>query len=840
MNGPIHSLAREKARRQLALSSDSPFSQQDEDAIPDHEQSDQAESTASLLEETQEIRNQLDTVKKRMAELREDKENQKLLDTGRRVSLKLRPLTGKTDCPNCSCDRRRSICNQCTSLALRPSQRFFRSKPREASDARTPTAPINRNLVPNQIFTISRSLDNKRTKLAQAIDDLQLTIERMKERGEKLEQERKLVQLYKSQWKFGPSIGGPRASGRDKIGKDQQLQRHQYQSRLDPHFRRDSKSIMGFQHVGSELKLRQYNTGSNVNLAAQPARYRSAPFRSKSLESLNSSRLSLIAKGEAVRRPEGKDELRDRTSSELNLTKDQKPEDRDADELEVAEELEDCLEVEKGSTQNDEPEKVENQSTPSKEEQVQDELENEAGNQRMTWVPVFGETEIKTVKRVPKRKLQIISPSGSASPSSSSVKSRAGQSQVRPSPSPKGPKSILNSRGSQGPAGKNFQDKLLAEAEKKIKFASNLLAQERTDSRTKNQLLVDESAPTPRPRKAPARTSNLNAPAQHVGRPVDKPDRTIEPTELELNRLEEMVNEQQRLLNRLTGSRSNQSSPCCCDCTHRPDSLETGAGAKSLVIALKDRLNKTKLRLTRRLEEERERHQQLQLKVDSSLRKQTDLETENVLLKQSLSKCIDTCLRDISNTFEVIGDTLSSSIGARSMVPNAAANERPTSESLSNAAQLITENRYLKEMQRHVETLEQQRREIFEELSKEKQRAVQLETHLKQSRMQLEQLSATVRDKFNCQDETPSLCAPGESTREQVSSITAGTSQLTDETSTVDDKSRSDETLTLSSADVYRQFIDSISPDMDAIKRERQLLLDEVDNIWKLLSSIEE
>ena len=44
---------------------------------------------------------------------------------------------------------------------------------------------------------------------------------------------------------------------------------------------------------------------------------------------------------------------------------------------------------------------------------------------------------------------------------------------------------------------------------------------------------------------------------------------------------------------------------------------------------------------------------------------------------------------------------------------------------------------------------------------------------------------------------------------------------------------------TLNSIDIYRQYIQSMTPDLDAIRRERRLILDEFDNIKKMLSEMD-
>lgn len=874
------SAAREKAQRQLALSSDSPFSNIEKEVESSIEQVKRAKEqrAAQLAEETINIRNQLDEIKNRLVEIQRTKESQSIDESKQPQSqAKFRPLTGKADCPNCTCDRRSSVCDKCVNLATTSSQ--IRTENRLSSlqsdptlkhpddrpirpalnarfKARVEPAPIDRNLIPNQVFTISRSLDNKRTKLAQAIDVLQLEINKVKERGNRAEQERKLAQLYRNQWKFGPSVGGPRASARDRLGKDQQSQGHDYQSRMDPNLRRDTKSLMAFRHVGSNLKLRQYSSGSSTNLANSrdkrpSSRSTSSPSRltatrSQSVECLRADKQPAgVETGRSE--PPVRDLSKIKSSSNVDLATNRQP---SADDTEVAEELEDCLAADQSSPDNGSSDERQSVIEATREDQRPTESSANENVQKMSWVPVFGETEIKTIRKAPKRKLQIISPPSSAKVVSSNVQPKSTQPLPRARAQLATPKSILSSRERPSLQTDDRQDRLVSEAEKKLKFASDLLAREMVDSKTKNQLLVNKSAPIPKPRQTTVK-SVMTSKDRDVPKsvPVRK---ELNPSEVELQRLEEMVNEQQRLLNRLAASQNGRlspaivspitvscPSPCCCNRGCKPEiSKETATNKSSLVIALKDRLNKTKLRLARRLEEERERHQQLQLKVDSSLRKQTDLETENDILKQSLSKCIDTCLKDISNTFESIADTLASSIGPKASVSSEEQATTTTATPLDSAARLITENRYLKDMQRHVEKLEQQRREIFDELSKEKQKAAKLETHLRQSRLQLEQLSAIVKDRFNYQEEGQSPGGLGDSTHEQVSSIAAGSGRQMDEP-TVGDKSQSDETLTYSSTQ-YSQLIEPISLDMEAINRHHQLMLDEVDNLKKLLPSMEE
>lgn len=861
--------ARDKARKQLAVSSDSPFSKQEERTYGMLKRAKQYkdQKTAMLVDETCELRGRMNHVKRLVAELKDSKskseqESSDNLDDRYGNLLpdkaKFRPLTGKADCPNCVCDRRRSVCDQCVKISVQNPRRFSQRRQdsvslgfsfdddrpirpangQQKSTARDEPLEVDRNVVPGKIYTIGRSLNDRRSKLGQVIDDLLLEIEKFKQQRDRLEKERKLVQMYKSQWKFGPSIGGPKASSRERLGANQQQQKRDYESRHDPNLKRDSRSLMGFRHIGSDLKLRQYHTGSNNNLALGRRQIATRPTsllssnRSKSLESLKEP----VSAGTKSREDHDSNFYKGQSSSEVNLAADKQSEHETSNKesQEIPDEVEEQIEVEQNNSPEEERPAEESANNEGlREGSVEAEPTSKlvekpvGGAPKVSWVPVFGETEIKTVRRLPTRKLQIISPPSSAG-SNRASRSRPTTLSPRPVPTcnktPRAPRSILSANNSRRePSSTSGQSRLLAEAEKKLKFASDILAKEQTDSQTKNQLLVNHRIPVARPRRTAVkrpmvgRSKSVSAESKHSD------------DESSIARIEEMVNEQQRLLNKLASGQvashpavvSPITVSCPSPCCHLSPSMAAASspessGKSSLMISVKDRLNKTQLRLARRLEEEREKHQQLRLNFDSSIRKQTDLKAENELLKQSLSRCIDTCLKDISNTFESLSDTLSSSIGRHT----APATEGAAKTQLGDAAQLIVENRYLKQLQGHVERLEQQRHDMFEELKKEKQRAHELEMRFREA--QTKELAS---------EEQPSTSLAADSMHDHTVSLDA---------SGLDDKSLSEDTITYSSTDVYRQFIESISPDMDAIKRERRMLLDELDNVRKLLSNIED
>lgn len=1066
-NKPFFSIAtKEKARKQLDVSEDSPFNTAYQMQLDDDERRKLKEQRASLLsEETKEIRRQLDLVKKRLNEIKHPKSttsninceaigkelpsnlhnrsqlsknmpeitatNEVNLITNRQKSpppapsrrrllnapnytsstlnllkqqnevthtnpadrnkkqhleAKYRPLTGKADCPNCNCDRRSSVCDQCIGIALvKPMSEMSHTmsykqttneqqptfKPRRVTyqDDERPIRPAKERtlarveadeiVVPNRIFTISKSLNDKRTKLAQAIDDLQLMMDQVKERSNKLEKERKVVQLYKDQWKYGPSIGGPSASSREQLGSG--ARQRNYESRLDANLRRDSNSLMGYKSIEPVMKLRQYKPIPNTRLKSRQLQQKTSVVnvhsRSKSFESLKSIP-PRVKQGEVqtamANFQSGK------PSSELNLAssfpKDEEKIQNDDDDVSMLEAVTVGSPTDSVIIVNEE----ENQNASAKTDkpennyQHQDEKQNESNKpsghtevekiQKMTWIPVFGETEIKTVtKRTPKRKLQIVKPTQNGSraqQASNAINNRSQKNHIQhtsrqqhlpinqlaikqkprsnaQTPTPNGQSRLVqNGVRREVHSEKNPNDRLMNEARRRLKFAGDLLEQEKVDSSSKNQLIIRK--PIPKPRLKNAQPSNEQENFSTIPKTTNILDQTsdnqatnddnitpLQDQQLsiainEIARLEEMVNEQQRVLARLSAETSTVtdhrhllvaspitvscSSPCChhhagttsnsnqCSSPKiQHSSTPKSMNSRTLVNSLRDRLNKTKTRLAKTLEEEREKHQQLKLKVDSSLRKQSDLENENELLKQALSKCIDTCLKDISNTFETLSDTLSESMinnqtQKQQNVNSASAEEDERSMDsgrlvLTNAAQLISDNKHLKQMKNHIDSIENQRKSIFDELSREKQRSNQLELQLKESQNELNEI-LTAKQKLESQLEMVSKeqhhlmdsCLSDTDKAQAGSSDkivdTFGQHSASSKLSTFNhifssqsqediDKSTTPDDLTYNSVEVYRRYIQSMSPDIEALRKERKSILSEFDNIKKILTDMD-
>jgi hypothetical protein len=1078
---------------------------------------------------------------------------------------RFRPLTGKTDCPNCACDRRRSVCDKCISLQkdvvhqasdqqqavcstslrqmneprrqassltdeklskfncatsapsvehqqqqtnkhvdyderpIRPAKKRLEevldevdSRPRPVISDETSAKVVDQTVVPGTLYTIGKSLNDKRTMLAQAIESLQLELERVKKRGDRLEQERKVAQLYRDQWKPGPMNN--RSCSRESL----KGAAGQYQSRLDPNLARDSKAMMGFQHVEPTLKHRNQSgasrssyqlnvrsmppssssmmppkpmprlskmsansrrlvvTGSNnYQRATQASRLHS---RSKSLESLPRQRSTLSSLKQQQPKPappagkspssvsaanqQAKANFHNgKSSSELNLSSSlPRPEPADSPSDQGVEEdleediREDELDSIKTASGRDTPENdgsspivvdegrlADNKTTSLKQDEgvSRDDTRrptsrplpaapststdheigkgNRAGSPPIGqqagkfsgWVPVFGETEIKTInKRPAERKVIILN--------GSRVRGGAGYQatrQVATSSRPIVGRSILRTSANGQPrpsarvaiAGKTMltrtgNDRVLNEAEKKLQLAKNLLAREHIESSTKNQIVVNThrrpvtggrastSRDVPPSREATSGLAGVQPDGQkrnsdqqqhrnppHHDQQQQQQQTSSNWTEFngdggsattnsqaqnlilsankEISRLEAMISEQQKLLLKLTtSSNGDAAAPTCCQhhascqtaagpskaSTSQQQSGTCGGAARhssgrQLINQLRERLNKTKARLAKTLEEERAKHQQLEQRFDSSLRKQSDLENENELLKQSLSKCIDTCLRDISSTFESLsahlGDTAdgieaASSGGGTDSGPTIQVAPSPTgslvtagstsgtntgggSETplLINAAQLIADNGHLRRMRLHVDANERQRRRILEELSQEKQRSEQLELQLRQSKFELEQLvdakrrleaqlaasaggstvtttttmtrlqhqtddedSATAPHGHQDDDErhqTSAKAAPASPTRAAAASASQagpsssggpGDQQASDSSQATDDPTTS---LTFSSIDLYRHYIQSMTPDLDAIRRERRMILNEFDNIKRMLSDMD-
>lgn len=944
------SLVKSKKEEQLRVSVDSPFSRANDDANSIRKL--REERALMLRDETNEIRRQLDSVKDRLNQLKETdhsssnssnkgEENEKVSEakqrqiakTGRNLATKtetskkleahldprLRPLTGRADCPNCTCDRRNSVCDKCIDSNLANVEDYRRHSnssmvpmggrnsidrtPSKSDYDERPIRPTISNklasvetvvdhvTVPGKIYTISKSLNEKRSKLAQAIDELELMIDKVKEKELRLEQERKVVKLYKDQWKFGPNIGGPKANSRERLGLSNNNQRN-YESRLDSQLNRDTKSLMGFNHIESGMKLRQYNTHGSTKKPFRIVRKgattqtKSNVARSKSLESLkvhnpipNQDSIRVTSKGFQA----------DKSSSEMNLTKDK--DNLDYDQEEIEEILEENVDT------REEVGEVGEKSSPvgpkelskSTEELRPSESEKVEKVKKMTWIPVFGETEVKHVKLTqPKRKVvQILSPEHSLTNRkfSSSQGNINRYTNTRNNNFKRQDCNLTNQRpidrstryniltGSGGSDARSRNSSGLREARETLKVASNLLEEEQRDSRVKNQLTITRRQPM---------QSNLMNRQQSSTNPTSRQAhmtsvKTASATRLNLQhndhqseiiKLEGKFNELQQMLEKLMQAKSERSvlspitvttcspSSCChCNGSPRPLSISpnrvrndqhmvmgTTSNRSPLIHNLRDKLNKTKLRLARTLEEEKQKHQLLKEKVDSSLRKQSDLEQENELLKDSLSKCIDTCLKDISNTFESLNQTLESD---STTINKTGLLSTPVNNSdgfvLTNAAQLLSDNRHLKQMKTHIEAIERQRKGIFEELSKEKRKSNQLELQLKQSQTELNKLveikrkieSQSTNIAFNEQVLDSSAKSVND-TNEPIPSTSK--QQDTDgKSSPIDHKSDELDDSSYNSIDVYRRYIESMSPDIEAIRRERKLILNEFDNIKKMM-----
>lgn len=1034
------------ARQQLTVSSDSPFNTQEAD------EKNQEEQVRLLREETDEIKRQLDLVRCRLTEFNLAKEtssiterqrlevatnaapsnaekcderkyeyNQQITSSdsqfhrdnrftptknrsdnaneptnqGNTESTKLRPLTGKTDCPNCACDRRRqSVCDDCISFQQsvvqsntetrmrRPSfiignehqpdeqlcakqsgpatdtchlshdERPIKPMKQLAGDSdkastKDQTAQIDRNLVPNQIFTIGKSLNDKRAQLARAIEDLELLTDKVKKRGERLDQERKVAQLYKEQWRFGPTVGG----GPNQAAQGQVKNKTNYQSRLDPQLVRDSNSLMGFRHIEPAMKFRQNNiSNSSLGGRSQPSKAPQASprqslarsgsrmpsvahqnalsnrlarskqssrcssdihnARSKSLDSLHHVDKIVVTglqanpsnKPRVINHKQlGEKNFHDgKSSSEMDLTK----EAHESEEV-IEEELEEEFKSNGAAGEAEDLKEENEKNTGSSPTKLEDGDNQRQRVKKMTWVPVFGETEIKTVeRRKPIRKTLVLASqaddgSNVQQPSGSILRQRtSGNSLSRMAAMKQRSHSAVSSKSHNG------YSTVMNEATKKLQFANNLLEREHHDSRNLNQLVVNDA-----PRHRPTARVRLRSETRASFSPnlmqgkgltsgkrqlVNGPARElISDANREIGRLENMIKEQQLVLAQL----SKQSSLCCCGRQHAgaPDSSNqtrskvinespscsgrtqgsqvTNNQSNQLIAHLRERLNKTKTRLAKTLEEERAKHQKLERRVHSSLRKQSDLRAENELLRHSLSKCIDTCLRDISNTFESLSETLVSSATSFGIDDAAHTSNQDTSK-LTNVAQLIADNRYLNQMRSHIEAIEDQRRSIFEELSNEKLRSKQLELQLIQSKLEQDRL---VEDKKKLErqlssglyiskafDEAsarpqsalaPAQHEPMPSTSKQHpepgdtnSSSMTETLEVSQQqcqpdlsertTSGSDEQITGTTSATFDSIDIYRKYIQSMTPDLDAIRRERRMILDEFDNIKKMLANM--
>lgn len=966
-------VAKAMAKQQLCVSEDSPFNLCRSASDLEEAELDRLreEKARELRQETDEIKQQLELVKGRLAQIDKLKDppqassdsatsgarvnstteqlgkiqdnfgatsnNRQASDNKRHndAEPRLRPLTGKADCPNCVCDRRTSVCDQCIqfktaqpeiSPIISDSRKSNGSEVwkqvyktnynnddrpiRPAKDRKSGTVEVvDEVVVPNQVYTISKSLNDKRTKLAQAIEELQLMIEKVKERDKRLNEDRKLVQQYKQQWKYGPNIGGPLASSRDRTGglKGPPQVRRSYESRLDSDLSRDSRSLMGFQQVAPSSLVPPPKPAVRKRLLqarqqTQPNTRLTQNSRSKSLESLERTDPAPKNLSQKQHSSLSSKFHNNRSSSNIEAFKENtehSPSNKGQRESESSEEteIEELTEFVENDTGPKECESRPTSARTGKEKVCQNEEEveeqaKESPNQlkeqvnsnetvkKMNWIPVFGETEVKTLRprTTPNRKVVIMNKSNS--PTKSSLKGSTSLRQVNGSArsSVMGrTNNISNLSQSERlivrpqPGSNNI---VLNEATKRLRFAQDLLEQEKSDSKSANQLVINRSRamspPKPTPRRPPTRQSSSIPPsprASHDKSTGIKGLPTASTTSEEVLRLEQMVSEQQKLVDNLVNRLREQqrgspitvqcSSPCCHQqpvtlCKSR--SPTDGSSRSPVIQHLKEKLNKTKSRLMKMLEEEREKHQQLKQKVDSSLRKQSDLENENHLLKQSLNKCIDTCLRDISSTFESLGDSLADSIVAMSKQP---ATEDDVSsieggnnlKTYTNAAQLIAENRHLKKMKSHIETIESQRREIFEELRNEKQKVGRLESQLRESQHELEKLS-DVRLRLESQLELSikeqQNLAKAQSSLQQTSYLrpendpqtlgTISSNVVHDEKSaTTDTDSSSQDQLSsgtkLDSTDsiaLYTRFIKSMTPDLDSMMREHKQMISEL------------
>lgn len=954
------------ARQQLAISDDSPFN------IEKSDTQDQQRRADLIEKETYEIRKQLDYVKDRLSSLRLNEqettddqtsgststENHRIVKSNsscsiskpglscdepsdpRKSETKFRPLTGKSDCPNCRCDRRSSICDECAIKSRGPSiihtsvvaqenqqskslsnktgsQNFLNNyderpiRPMKEPFKATVEA-INDVVVPGKVYNISRSLNDKRTKLAKAIDDLKLMIDKVKARGERLEQERKVVQLYKDQWKYGPKMGGTASTGRDKLGSSNIKQSRNYESRLDANLARDSKSLMGFQDIESTLKLRQYGPIKRISpiRSRMPNKLREASSstvqtRSKSLESLKPTAAKTINIEKS-----NKNFDHGKSSSEINLSTkiasngstENKEDCNDDDDIEVYVVGDEDEEALKGTNNKSQPQKEvkqinqpDNGFTNKQQNVYQPKDADEHGKvQKMTWIPVFGETEIKTAKRiVPRqRKVTIVESSGIQSGKNKVDRSRLDMST-------RNQISIKNRQQSQRSSSTGryaIKDRTLTEAQRQLRTASDLLEKEKTDSKTKNQLIINR---TIQMKRNPSIKQQLVANDQQQDSLVqvkisnhsgDVQTVNGNETSKELARLEAMMNQQQEMLSRLVELQRDRpvASPISvsysgtCHSTGIPPVRLSTARVRALspspirssslsaVNHLRDKLNKTKLRLTRTLEQEREKHQKLKMEVDSSMRKQLNLESENKLLKQSLNQCIDTCLRDIMSTFESLNESLTNQTSVDDKALSNDTNVKIVDEAsdLNHAAKLISEKRHLRQMKSHIESIERQRKGMFEELGKEKNRSKELEAKLAENKAELDRLVEAKRllerqleeDKQTIVDntriegqdkpihselsngihsskllesESVMHTIQGQTTSEPLSKLDAQ-ERLDPMTNQDDDMSEKEDTY--SSIDTYRRFINSISPDIDWFRQQRRPLFEELDELKRMLS----
>lgn len=802
---------------------------------------------------------------------------------------RLRPLTGKADCPNCSCDRRTSVCDTCfrlsnqTNTSVKSSfvnpetdstsiqskismykkklidnqhqqefvQQSLDTKIRNHNQGQE-SFQISDSIVPISILALNKSLNSRCLKLAKAIEDLTILTKKVEKQSERLEKERKVTLLYKDQWKkYGPQVGGSTKFMRNSSSLcNNSMQSLNYQSRLDPQLQRDMKALNGYNHIESRMKFdnnnhhrshdKNYWSIKRVGMTQQQDL-----SRSKSVESIaNKKKLNFsdeISTNETI--------IKTKSTGDLNQT------------IEESTNVDDKNDA-SNNWNEDSDKSVEKNKDPMNSEETAISVQQKKGYEQPIWIPMINETKSHD-KLTPTRKVKTIFPQTTRS--SVAAKTRISKDNLQVNGKSLMKSGNLNSSQKFTLTQKALPTKPLPSNQKITpRQTSNLL---KSKAKSSNQNEISQAVG----RKINQATSLLSHEYDHSKQIIITPVPMIRRSKI-LTRLNQNDTEIKRSYARndsLTRSPtfeiadtlvSNQIKNGAKD----PDT-ESSISQKvekediELIRELKDKLNQSQTRLANILQDERKKHGRLQRRVECSLLKQSDLESENEMLKKSLNKCIDTCLNDIAKTYDALGQMLGGHIIKKLPIVeqqiidtrSLATNNSNSSHGTSNVTNSLS---VMKELNEKIEQVYQQRKSMFDELSKERQKNIELEKALTQARTDLDLLLSSKQSKLNKLLQTMDAPILETSSPSSSSTSTMTTIRQNDrsvnlsKTSNIQDlnKDEYDETSrpeegneSIESYDLYRQYIDSISPDIEAIKRERKLIISEFENIKSILTEID-
>ncbi|KAG9510520.1 ABC transporter G family member 23, partial [Fragariocoptes setiger] len=786
---------------------------------------------------------------------------------------KKRPLTGKVDCPNCLCDRKRSVCDTCcaqndylsvvkpsnhqevsSKQSDRPSTTIGRHNKQAQSLSQAQIGDHNSaqqqsETTPTSWVSANRAIGTKKVQLEDSIHDLQDSIYELRRTNDKLDQQRKLVQLYKDHWIHG---GAPRPA-----------------NRLDPNVQRDNKAIMGYEHVKpvidsnhnliQQRQQQQLSIDHRLKKSSLGAENQSGAgqhFRAdeKDNNNMNESEQNSNKPMPAPRRSKSdlqqstiRQSARTRTPigptffSTVNLSRRPKTTGGGSSQQSTS-----------TTIKHDLPRSEYSYQTRVRPAQRRSLLAN--GTQLRKAATTLGGAPSNALLRAQKRlekATQLLSDDMNQSWQTSNVERELSQFTQMPSIA----RDLVHNATQE-------IDRLEAIVAAQQKELDRLMRQSMQQQQEQQTRSIEQQ-----------RASTTTEPMAYVEKPKRRLSYTIT-KDYDISNGKNNNNEQPIDVGDSSGGGGGGSSK-------QKEQDSPGQRARDALLEnTRQQLEETRARLSSTLDrsqqqetnthkEDQHKAKVLQRKVCDSLKKQHELENENEMLKAALNKCIDTCINDMAETIL--------SFDAHTL-PSAVTRGGP-GEPANVAPNLVASSNCVKKLKQDLLNSERQRKLLSHELSQQQRRSAQLEDQLKQAQVRLEQYQQECQQlKFakarlekmlltndtndnddGDEDDISSRCdidisqpEPGTSAAaaaaaaaaqqqqqpERNNNVSSKQSQIKPTTTAKQQHPQLTTTTTRTTSETYKRYLDSIAPDLEAIQRERQSVLREFDEIKQFLSEI--